>query len=118
MLDSTIKGQLKAYLEKLQRPIELVATTDASAKSQELLSLLDDIATLSDKVSVRKEGDAAYKPSFSVGAPGEAGRIHFAGIPMGHEFTSLVSSRGRHARVPDAGCPLTAQPDFGVGESA
>lgn len=90
MLDSTIKGQLKAYLEKLQRPIELVATTDASAKSQELLSLLDDIATLSDKVSVRKDGDAAYKPSFSVGAPGEAGRIHFAGIPMGHEFTSLV----------------------------
>ena len=90
MLDSTIKGQLKAYLEKLQRPIELVATTDTSAKSQELLSLLDDIATLSDKVSVRKDGDAAYKPSFSVGAQGETGRIHFAGIPMGHEFTSLV----------------------------
>ena len=90
MLDSTIKGQLKAYLEKLQRPIELVATTDTSAKSQELLSLLDDIATLSDNVSVRKDGDAAYKPSFSVGAQGETGRIHFAGIPMGHEFTSLV----------------------------
>lgn len=90
MLDSTIKGQLKAYLEKLQRPIELVATTDTSAKSQELLGLLDDIATLSDKVSVREDGDAAYKPSFSVGAQGEAGRIHFAGIPMGHEFTSLV----------------------------
>ena len=90
MLDSTIKGQLKAYLEKLQRPIELVATTDASAKSQELLSLLDDIATLSDNVSVRKDGDATYKPSFSVGAQGETGRIHFAGIPMGHEFTSLV----------------------------
>ena len=90
MLDSTIKGQLKAYLEKLQRPIELVATTDAGAKSQELLSLLDDIATLSDNVSVRKDGDAAYKPSFSVGAQGETGRIHFAGIPMGHEFTSLV----------------------------
>lgn len=90
MLDSTIKGQLKAYLEKLQRPIELVASTDASAKSQELLSLLDDIATLSDKVSVRNDGDAAYKPSFSIGAQGETGRIHFAGIPMGHEFTSLV----------------------------
>ena len=90
MLDSTIKGQLKAYLEKLQRPIELVATTDGSAKSQELLSLLDDIATLSDNVSVRKDGDATYKPSFSVGAQGETGRIHFAGIPMGHEFTSLV----------------------------
>lgn len=90
MLESTIKGQLKAYLEKLQRPIELVATTDTSAKSQELLSLLDDIATLSDKVSVREDGDAAFKPSFSVSEQGEAGRIHFAGIPMGHEFTSLV----------------------------
>jgi alkyl hydroperoxide reductase subunit F len=96
MLDLAIKSQLKAYLEKLQRPIELVASLDTSAKSQELLGLLDDIATLSDKVSVRNDGDAHYKPSFSIGALDKIdahnsdARIHFAGIPMGHEFTSLV----------------------------
>lgn len=90
MLDAAIKGQLKAYLEKLQRPIQLVASLDASAKSQELNNLLQEISTLSDKVSVSDQGNAHYRPSFAVAAQGEAARIHFAGIPMGHEFTSLV----------------------------
>ena len=90
MLDATIKTQLKAYLERLQQPIELVASLDDSMKAQEMGALLDDIATLSDKVSVRNDGRDARKPSFSVARPGETARIAFAGIPMGHEFTSLV----------------------------
>ena len=90
MLDAAIKGQLKAYLEKLQTPIELIASLDASAKSAEMLSLLEDIASLSNKVSVRQNGNSQYTPSFGVGALGASARIHFAGIPMGHEFTSLV----------------------------
>ncbi len=90
MLDATIKTQLKAYLERLQNPIELVASLDDSDKAQDVGALLDDIATLSDKVSVRNDGTDARKPSFAVTRPGEAARIGFAGIPMGHEFTSLV----------------------------
>src|SRR5574343_19228 len=90
MLDAAIKGQLKAYLERLQRPIELVATLDDSAKGQEMRELLNDILACSDKVSLRDDGDFARVPSFAVGLPGEAPRIHFAGLPMGHEFTSLV----------------------------
>jgi alkyl hydroperoxide reductase subunit F len=90
MLDATIKTQLKAYLERLQHPIELVASLDASDKGQEMGALLDDIATLSDKVSVRGDGSDARTPSFAVTRPGQAARISFAGIPMGHEFTSLV----------------------------
>src|SRR5690606_36248355 len=90
MLDAAIKSQLKAYLEKLQSPIELVASLDAGDKSKDVSRLLDDIATLSNKVSVRENGDSHYRPSFSVGPQGKAARIHFAGIPMGHEFTSLV----------------------------
>lgn len=94
MLDAAIKGQLTAYLEKLQAPIELVASLDLGeknqAKSQEMLSLLEEITTLSDKVSLRQNGDALLTPSFSVGAQGSSARIQFAGIPMGHEFTSLV----------------------------
>ncbi|WP_049631776.1 alkyl hydroperoxide reductase subunit F [Cellvibrio sp. pealriver] len=90
MLDAAIKGQLKAYLEKLQRPIQLVASLDDSAKSQEMYSLLQEISTLSDKVSVSDQGNSTYRPSFAVAAQNEAARIHFAGIPMGHEFTSLV----------------------------
>ncbi|MBS1154237.1 MAG: ahpF [Proteobacteria bacterium] len=90
MLDTAIKTQLKAYLERLVNPIELVASLDASGTAQEMSELLQEIATLSDKVSVREDGNAALKPSFAIGRPGEAARVNFAGIPMGHEFTSLV----------------------------
>ena len=90
MLDTAIKTQLSAYLEKLQQPIELVASFDDSAKAQEMRALLIDIAALSPKVSLRENGDAALRPSFAIGRPGEDARIRFAGIPMGHEFTSLV----------------------------
>ena len=90
MLDNNIKTQLRTYLEKLQQPIELIASLDGSGKAQEMLALLQDIAALSAKVSVRHDGDAPRKPSFAVGRPGEAARISFAGIPMGHEFTSLI----------------------------
>ena len=90
MLDATIKGQLKSYLERLQQPIELVASLDDSTKSQELHGLLEDIDSLSDKVQVRLDGHDARRPSFTVGRPEESARIRFAGIPLGHEFTSLV----------------------------
>ena len=90
MLDNTIKTQLKAYLERLQQPIELVASLDDSDKAQEVYALLNDIAALSAKVSVRHDGQDARRPSFTVARPNEAARISFAGIPMGHEFTSLV----------------------------
>jgi alkyl hydroperoxide reductase subunit F len=90
MLDNNIKTQLRTYLEKLQQPIELIASLDGSGKAQEMLAMLQDIAALSTKVSVRHDGDAPRKPSFAVGRPSEAARISFAGIPMGHEFTSLI----------------------------
>jgi len=90
MLDANIKTQLKAYLEKLQTPIELVASLDDSAAAQEMRGLLVDIAELSPKVSLRENGDATRRPSFAIGRPGEAARISFAGLPMGHEFTSLI----------------------------
>ena len=90
MLDANIKSQLKAYLEKLQTPIELVASLDESAAAQEMRGLLTDISELSTKVSLREDGDAARRPSFAIGRPGETARISFAGLPMGHEFTSLI----------------------------
>lgn len=90
MLDSNIKAQLKAYLEKLQRPIELVASLDDSPKAQEMRGLLVDISALSSKVNLREDGQSPLRPSFAIGLPGEVPRISFAGIPMGHEFTSLV----------------------------
>ena len=90
MLDTNIRNQLQAYLGKLQRPIALIATLDESAAAVELRDLLREVATLSDLISLHEDGSATRRPSFAVTVPGEAGRIEFAGIPMGHEFTSFV----------------------------
>jgi alkyl hydroperoxide reductase subunit F len=90
MLDTNLKTQLKAYLEKVTQPFEIVASLDDGEKSRELLSLLQDIAGLSDKITLKTDGDDPRKPSFSLNRIGGNISLRFAGIPMGHEFTSLV----------------------------
>ncbi|OPG82163.1 hypothetical protein B2J73_17155, partial [Stutzerimonas stutzeri] len=66
MLDTNLRTQLKAYLEKVTQPFEIVASLDDGEKSRELLSLLQDIAGLSDKITLKTDGDDARKPSFSL----------------------------------------------------
>jgi alkyl hydroperoxide reductase subunit F len=91
MLEDTLKTQLKAYLERLQRPVELVATLDGSATSDELRELLEDIRAQSDKITVvENNGLDVRKPSFLITNPGADTGVRFAGVPLGHEFTSLV----------------------------
>ena len=90
MLDVGLKTQLQGYLERLTQPVELVASLDGSAKSQELKELLQEIATLSDKVTFAEGDEDARKPSFAIVRAGTDISVRFAGIPMGHEFTSLV----------------------------
>ena len=90
MLDANLKTQLKAYLEKVSQPFEIVASLDDSDKSRELLGLLQDIVGLTDKITLKTDGSDARKPSFSLNRPGADIDLRFAGIPMGHEFTSLV----------------------------
>ena len=90
MLDATLKTQLKAYLERVTQPIEIVASLDDGAKSRELHDLLREIASLSNLITLREDGSDARVPSFSLNRPGADISLRFAGIPMGHEFTSLV----------------------------
>ena len=91
MLDATLKTQLKAYLEKVVQPIEIVASLDDSAKSVELHELLQEIDLLSERITlIERRDDAERKPSFSINRAGSDVGVRFAGIPMGHEFTSLV----------------------------
>jgi len=89
MLDATLKKQLQAYLEKVVQPIELVASLDDSPKSREMDELLNEIAALSDKITVRQEANERT-PSFAINRVGTDVGVRFAGIPLGHEFTSLV----------------------------
>lgn len=89
MLDATLKKQLQAYLEKVVQPIELVASLDDSPKAREMDELLREIAELSDKITVRQEANERT-PSFAINRVGTDIGVRFAGIPLGHEFTSLV----------------------------
>ncbi|WP_372965918.1 alkyl hydroperoxide reductase subunit F [Marinobacter sp.] len=91
MLDANIKQQLMAYMDKLQQPIELVAAYDDSQKSRELKELLEELEPMSAKISLRTEEAAdVRRPSFAINRVGTDIGVRFAGIPMGHEFTSLV----------------------------
>ncbi len=91
MLDETLKGQLAAYLERVSQPFEMVASLDDSDTSRDMRALLETIQGLrSDKISLRLDGNDARKPSFSLQRVGSETNLRFAGLPLGHEFTSLV----------------------------
>ncbi|MCX4187128.1 alkyl hydroperoxide reductase subunit F [Methylophaga sp. OBS4] len=91
MLDANIAAQLKGYLQNIKRPIELIAALDDSAKAAEMRELLQEIAAMSAQISfVQDAGSDSRKPSFQIKQPQGEEKIRFAGIPMGHEFTSLV----------------------------
>ena len=91
MLDANLKSQLQAYLERVRHPVELIASLDDGAKSAEMAALLEDIVAASGgKISLRRDGADARKPSFEIRRAGADHAVTFAGLPMGHEFTSLV----------------------------
>jgi NADH-dependent peroxiredoxin subunit F len=91
MLDPNLVSQLRVHLANITQPVELVASLDDGPKSAELRDLLEEVAGLSDRITLRTDGSASRRPSVRIartGAPDVA--VEFAGIPMGHEFTSLV----------------------------
>ena len=91
MLDDQLKSQLSAYLERVQQPFELVASLDDSETARDMRELLETIQSLrSDKITLRTDGNDARKPSFSLQRVGATNSLRFAGLPLGHEFTSLV----------------------------
>jgi alkyl hydroperoxide reductase subunit F len=92
MLDANLKSQLQAYLGRMTQPIEIVATLDESDAAREMRELLEDVAGLSGLITLeQRAADGSVRaPSFTVNRVGADMSIRFAGIPMGHEFTSLV----------------------------
>ncbi len=91
MLNDKLRQQLQTYLERVTQPIEIVASLDDSDAAREMLGLLQDITSLSALITLEQRvDDAERKPSFSVNRKGGDISLRFAGLPMGHEFTSLV----------------------------
>ena len=91
MLDDNLKTQLATYLERVTQPFEMVASLDDGDTSREMRELLTTIQSLrSDKITLRTDGQDARKPSFTLQRIGSDSSLRFAGLPLGHEFTSLV----------------------------
>jgi len=98
-LDTDIKNQLQQYLALMEGIVVIKVSAGADAVSQDMLALVNEIADMSDKIAV-EQVQLARTPSFQIGD-----RVTFAGIPLGHEFTSLIMAllqvSGRKPKVDD-----------------
>ena len=107
MLDAAIRQQLAGYLARIAQPVELVASLDGRAESARLRALLEEIAALDARVTVRFDGSAPRRPSFRITRADADLGIEFAAIPLGHEFSSLVL-----ALLQAGGHPPKAEPEL------
>ena len=104
MLNTTLKHQLDTYLQNIQTPIEVSVSGDESAKAKELQQLAEEIIGLNDKISAGTH-QGKRVPSLAIAPEGDTPRVSFAGVPLGHEFTSLVLAllqAGGHPSKADA----------------
>lgn len=90
MLQDDLKAQLRAYSQYLRGDVVLEATLGSDPRSKEMRELLEDIAGISDRISFSDAGHESRVPSFVIRRPNSDVKVSFAGLPMGHEFTSLV----------------------------
>ena len=107
MLDAAVLEQLRGHFARLEHEVELVVSDDATSSSLELVALVEEVCSTSEKLSWRTNGSSNRAPSVVVQQNGAtSGRVEFAGAPMGHEFTSFVlavlQAGGVPPRVPDA----------------
>ena len=89
MLDTEIKQQLAQYLELMEGDIVLQVSAGKDETSQNILKLVNELASMSSRITVETAA-LERTPSFCVNRPNENTGITFAGVPLGHEFTSLI----------------------------
>lgn len=89
ILDAEIKGQLAEYLKLMENEVLLKVSTGSDQISKDMMSLVNELAEMSPKIKI-EQSSLERTPSFSINRMGEETGITFAGIPLGHEFTSLV----------------------------
>ncbi|GEN55844.1 NADH dehydrogenase [Halolactibacillus alkaliphilus] len=105
MLDQQIKEQLKQYLGLLESDLIIQVSLGDDKHSIETKELVDEISHMSDRIAV-EETVLERTPSFTIAKKGETPRVTFAGVPLGHEFTSLVMAllqvSGRAPKIDDS----------------
>ena len=104
-LDETIKAQLKQYLGLLESDVVFQASLGQDERSAKVQAFLEEIVAMSPRLSLENI-EASRQPSFTIAQAGQTGRVQFAGLPLGHEFTSFVLAllqvSGRAPKVEDA----------------
>jgi len=88
-LDADIKSQLAQYLQLLEGNVLLKVSAGSDSVSNDMLDLVNELSSMSDKITI-EHTTLPRTPSFSVNRVGEDTGVTFAGVPLGHEFTSLV----------------------------
>ncbi|MDR0268083.1 alkyl hydroperoxide reductase subunit F [Paenibacillus sp.] len=88
-LDADIRQQLEQYLQLMEGDVLLKVSAGTDSVSKDMLDLVDELSSMSDKITV-EQAHLSRTPSFSVNRVGEDTGVTFAGVPLGHEFTSLV----------------------------
>jgi len=109
LLNEEIKSQVQDFFADLDQPVEILffGSKDGSCEyCQDTQDLLTEVAALNNKITLRaydldedKDFASSYRidkvPAFAVlSGSGENAvdyGIRFAGIPAGHEFTSLIN---------------------------
>lgn len=89
VLDKEIREQLTQYLQLMESDVLIKVSVGSDDISNDMIALIDELASVSSKIKVERTG-LLRTPSFSINRIGEDTGITFAGIPLGHEFTSLV----------------------------
>ena len=104
VLDKEIKAQLAQYLELLEKDLVLGTSVGEDKNSKEVLALVEEIASMSSKISIREQKNP-LQPSFTIDQVDSTSGVSFAGLPLGHEFTSLVLAllqvSGRAPKIED-----------------
>lgn len=101
MLEETIKLQLATHFNRLSHAVEITATIGEDHHSKWLHKLLNEIAALSDKITLREKGcSGGLIPSFRISRAGSHEGPVFSGSPMGSEFTSLILAILQHGGHP------------------
>lgn len=86
MLDAALQQQLRSHFANITRPVTLTASLDDSDGAREMKTLLEEVAALSDNITLKLDGTDQRRPSFRV----EPSGIRFAAVPLGHELSSFV----------------------------
>lgn len=105
ILDETIRQQLEEYLKLMEGEVSIVASIGEDQVSKDMMELLNELSAMTKYIKI-SQGSLKRTPSFQVSRPDGSVGITFAGIPLGHEFSSLVlallQTSGRAPKIDDA----------------